>query len=296
MSIAERLSLLSFKFAWAAARFLPKSVFVSLFILAGRFVFWRNGNQIKRLKFNLALVLGSEPDSAQVLSLSRSAFLNYMRYWAELFALASVSNDDLHKYVDFVGLEILQNAVNRGNGVLVVAPHSGNWDLAGAVAATEFGRLTSVAERLKPEELFQLFVKSREPRGIEILPHRGGERPAFEILIDRLVSGGLVGMATDRDMSRSGVPVNFFGAQAKMPSGPARLFQKTNCAVVPVKVFFVGQKTRIEFLSELEMTGTIEADTQVMADVLAEIIRANPNNWFMLQQIWLDHPKEWGGR
>lgn len=296
MRLSETASLIAFKFAWAAGRVIPRYLFITIFVSIGRVVYARNGVSIRRLRFNVARVLGLDIEHPDVVSVSQKAFLNYMRYWAELFCLVKVPNSMLTDHVEIVGLEILQEAQSKGRGVLVVAPHAGNWDLAGAVAAAEFGRLTSVAERLKPEELFQMFVKSREPRGIEILPHKGGDKPAFEVLQERLLAGGLVGMATDRDMSRSGVEVVFFGHTSKMPSGPARLFASTGCAVLGVKVYYSGRKTRIEFLPELSMVGDTTLDTQTMADALAEIITAHPDNWFMLQQIWIDHPVELGGR
>lgn len=287
MKLAERISLIGFKSAWWAGANLPKSFLVTLFVGLAKIGVAKKVQSFKQLQFNIAQVLAQPIESESVSKISRKSFLNYARYWAEMFSLISVSNEDLHDYIDLEGIEILDAALARGKGVLVIAPHSGNWDLAGAAIAHRHGSLTTVAERLKPEELFQLFVKSRRPRGIEILPHRGGEVSAFDSLLKRLREGGFVALATDRDMSRSGVEVEFFGNLAKVPSGPARLFQESGCTVLAVKVFFRGKKTVIDFQPSLSLTGDVKKDTQIMATELERVIKANPDNWFMLQQVFI---------
>ena len=83
---------------------------------------------------------------------------------------------------------------------------------------------TTVAERLKPETLYDRFVAYREGLGMEVLPHSGGS--AFGTLARRLRDGGLVCLVADRDLSASGVEVTFFGetrpdARRARAAGPA---------------------------------------------------------------------------
>ena len=100
-----------------------------------------------------------------------------------------------------------------------------NWDLAGAWVTTELETpFTTVAERLKPETLYDRFVAYREGLGMEVLPHSGGT--AFGTLARRLRDGGLVCLVAERDLSASGVEVRFFGeadpdARRARPAGPA---------------------------------------------------------------------------
>ena len=66
-----------------------------------------------------------------------------------------------------------------GRGVVMALPHSGNWDMAGVWLAQTRGTFTTVAERLKPESLYQRFIDYRESLGFEVLPLSGGEQPAL---------------------------------------------------------------------------------------------------------------------
>src|SRR5690606_6127599 len=116
---------------------------------------------------------------------------------------------------------------SAGRGVIVALPHSGNWDAAGAWVAAHGWPLTTVAERLKPEGLYQRFVAFRNRLGIEIIPTTGSERPPIDLLTERLRAGYVVPLLADRDLSARGVEVTFFGGRTRMPVGPALLALRT---------------------------------------------------------------------
>ena len=80
------------------------------------------------------------------------------------------------------GSEHIRAGLDAGRGVVMPLPHSGNWDMAGVWMVQHFGTFTTVAERLKPESLYQRFIDYRESLGFEMLPLTGGERPPFEVL------------------------------------------------------------------------------------------------------------------
>ena len=74
----------------------------------------------------------------------------------------------------------------NGRGAILALPHSGNWDMAGVWLAQNHGTFTTVAERLKPESLYNRFLAYRESLGFEVVPSsgrrtaavRGAARPA----------------------------------------------------------------------------------------------------------------------
>lgn len=176
---------------------------------------------------------------------------------------------------------------------MLALPHLGNWDLAGAWVTRNLGvPFTTVAERLKPETLYDRFVAYREGLGMEVLPHTGGS--AFGTLARRLRAGGLVCLVADRDLSASGVEVTFFGDTARMPAGPAILAQQTGALLLPVTLWFDAtpvMKGRVHPPVEVPETGTraemTSLMTQALADAFAEGIADHPEDWHMLQRLWL---------
>ena len=127
---------------------------------------------------------------------------------------------------------------------MLALPHSGNWDHAGAWCGATGAPFTTVAERLQPESLYDRFVAFRSSLGMEVLALTGGPRPPFEVLVERLEAGGMLCLLADRDLSARGVEVEFFGATARMPAGPASLCLRTGATLVPVTLAFGARGRR----------------------------------------------------
>src|SRR5690606_22671928 len=106
------------------------------------------------------------------------------------------------------GAADLEAALDRGRGVVIVLPHSGNWDMAGVWLVQNHGGLTTVMERLKPESLFERFVAYRARLGFEVFALTGGEQPPFATLAQRLRENKVVCLLGERDLTGRGVPVD----------------------------------------------------------------------------------------
>jgi KDO2-lipid IV(A) lauroyltransferase len=187
-----------------------------------------------------------------------------------------------------VGHDNLDAALAAGRGAVMALPHSGNWDMAGVWLAHTYGTFTTVAERLKPESLYRRFIDYRESLGFEVLPHSGGERPPFEVLCERLRNNRAVCLMAERDLTRTGVQVDFFGEPTRMPAGPAKLAIATGAALLPSHCWFEDDGWRVWIQPALDCTsGDVGVVTQALADQFTKNIAAHPEDWHMLQPQWL---------
>jgi len=224
---------------------------------------------------------------------SRQAMQSYMRYWNETFALPHWSHGDVADKVEIVHEERLTAAIERGNGVVIALSHSGNWDLAGAWLALTHGGFTTVAERLKPDGLFERFKAHRESLGMEVLAADGGPR-VLATMSTRLREGGTVCLLADRDLNGTGILVNFFNEAAHFPAGPAALAVSTGAALITVRLSYAGDKLVIDFdeslVELLPDTATrhdrVQVLTQQVADQFQAAITAHPTDWHMMQSFW----------
>ena len=128
---------------------------------------------------------------------------------------------------------------------------------------------------------------------MEVLPLTGGAG-TLATLAKRLRAGGLVCLVGDRDLSASGIPVDFLGAGARMPAGPAALAQATGAALLPVTLWYDGtpvMKGRVHEEVAVPEAGTKREKaatmTQALADVWSAGVREHPQDWHMLQRFWL---------
>jgi KDO2-lipid IV(A) lauroyltransferase len=267
---------------WALVRTLPEPAAVRLFQAGADLAAARGGPAVDRLRTNLARVApGRDLDA-----LTREALRSYARYWREVFRLPVTSAERIEQGMRCCGEDRLFDAVAAGRGVVCALPHSGNWDHAAAWLVGRGVRFTTVAERLRPEQLYDRFVAFRESLGMEVLPLTGG-RPPFETLVDRLQAGGTLCLLADRDLSARGVQVEFFGAATRMPAGPASLALRTGAALLPVTLSFRADGWQVVFHPEVAATD-VPTMTQQVADAFAEGIAEAPQDWHMLQRLWLD--------
>ncbi len=292
MSLSDTASQLAFSAGWAAVKHMPEPVVDRVFRAAADRSYRKDGRGVRQLRANLARVMPEAPPSL-LDATTREGLRRYLRYWSEAFRLPAWSADRLRSsFVLESGLERLDAAVASGTGAVMVTSHSGNWDWAAAWACDRYGGLSTVAERLKPEGLYDAFVAYRESLGMEVLPH--GDPETFRILIRRLQEGKLVCLVADRDLSGSGVPVDFFGETASMPAGPATLSLLTGAPIMPVELWHddVGLRGRVHpALPSAEgddRRAQVASITQSMADSFAQSIAAHPADWHMLQRLWLD--------
>ncbi|RVU25371.1 phosphatidylinositol mannoside acyltransferase [Streptomyces antnestii] len=288
----ERLTDALYGAGWSTVKKLPEPVATRLGRTIADIAWKKRGKSVLRLESNLARVV---PDASpeRLKQLSRAGMRSYLRYWMESFRLPSWSPERVRNGFDVDDVHHLTDGLAAGKGVILALPHLANWDLAGAWVTTKLETpFTTVAERLKPETLYDRFVAYRESLGMEVLPHEGGS--AFGTLARRLRAGGLVCLVADRDLSESGVEVKFFGDTARMPAGPAILAQQTGALLLPVTLWYDDSpvmRGRIHPPVEVPGTGTRAEKTSVMAQALADAFAAgiadHPEDWHMLQRLWL---------
>ncbi|MGW6361367.1 phosphatidylinositol mannoside acyltransferase [Streptomyces sp. NPDC055092] len=288
----ERLVDALYGAGWSTVKKLPEPVAVRLGRTIADLTWRRRGKSVLRLESNLARVV---PDASpeRLKELSKAGMRSYLRYWMESFRLPSWGADRVRNGFDISDVHHLTDGLASDKGVILALPHLGNWDLAGAWVTTELETpFTTVAERLKPETLYDRFVAYRESLGMEVLPHEGGS--AFGTLAHRLRAGGLVCLVADRDLSESGVEVKFFGDTARMPAGPALLAQQTGALLLPVTLWYDESpvmRGRVHAPIEVPETGTRAEKTSVMTQALADAfatgIADHPEDWHMLQRLWL---------
>jgi phosphatidylinositol dimannoside acyltransferase len=287
LSLGSRMTDWGYAAGWLTVRAMPE--FAARNMFGAGALYASRGRGPEQLRKNLARVAGVEPEDVPG-SLMRASLSSYARYWREAFRLPSMDLEAIGRAMaeTSVGSEHVVAGLAAGRGVVMALPHSGNWDLAGVWMTQNYGRFTTVAERLKPESLYQRFLDYRESLGFEVIPLSGGEQPPFPLLSERLADNKVVCLMAERDLSRHGVEVDFFGEPTRMPAGPAKLAITTGAALLPTHSWYDGDICRVDIDPPLDTSsGDVGVVTQALADVFARNIAAHPADWHMLQPQWL---------
>ena len=285
----EDLTAVAYFAGWRIVRWLPEKSANRFFEFVADRVSANNGKSFQRLESNLRRVVPGLPDQ-ELRALAKSGMRSYLRYWCDTFRSPDWDANRIQSRVTVNNPELLFEPVRSKRGVIVALPHAGNWDHAGSYFCSHGIPLVTVVERLKPEKLFLKFLKYREAIGMEALPLDGR---VMGTLASRLREGKLVALVADRDLSRNGIDVKFFDGTARMPAGPALLAIRTGADLITAYVSYTETGIHIDFQKILIPSGETESEqvaktVQLCADNFAAGITEHPQDWHMLQRIWVD--------
>jgi len=292
--LKERAVAAGYTLGWSLVCKVPESWSRRGFEFFADLAWRREGPAVRRLETNLVRVLGPDPDGKELRTLSRQALRSYARYWLEVFRLPVMPVDRLVEGMRTEGpFGDAFAKLASGRGIIFALPHMGNWDQAGAwLIANGAGSVTSVVERLKPESVYEKFFAFREGLGMEVLPASGGARP-FGILAQRLRAGKVVVLVADRDVTGTGIEVDFFGEKAMMQPGCAALALQTGAALMPAVLWFeedgwgAGIGPEITVPEAGSRRERIAAMMQEVARFFEDGIRQHPEDWHMLQPVFV---------
>lgn len=291
--VADAGTVLGYRLGWGAVRRMPERAAYALFDKIADLTVARGGAE--RLRSNYATV---RPDlsAKELADLTREGMRAYLRYYCEAFRLPELGPDELARRVRLEGDGPVREVLDAGGSVVCFLGHMGNWDLAGAWATVHLAPVATVAERLEPEAVFKEFLDFRTGLGMTILPLTGGE-PAFPRLRELAKEPIVIPLLADRDLTSTGVEVSFCGQPARMAAGPAALALAEDRPLFPVSIrherlggswgIVVRFHEAVAAPTSGETRTKVEVMTQACADALGEAVRESPQDWHMLQRVFV---------
>ena len=268
---------------------LPTKSGRSVYERAGRLFFRLAPGTRATVAGNQAQVLGRPADDPMVQASTREAFALYARYWFDTFNVLGWSDERVRDAFRFEGIQHVEKGLAEGKGVVIALPHTGNWDVGGRAMGLRVETVVSVAEHLKPERLFELFLDHRIRLGIDIIDlasdHVGRQ------LTQQLEQNRIVALVADRDLSGGGIEVEMFGRTRRMPAGPALLALSAGAPLISGPTY-TTKDGWVEVLTpvSIEPTGRRKDDvvalTRALATAFEKAIAAAPSDWHLFQPGW----------
>ena len=296
-------------FAWKHAHKIPEPLLRGAFNLGADFVWWRRGRGVRRLEANYAKVR-PDLDHKGIRRLSRKGMRSYLRYFREAFTMQAATQKQVCARVRVEGLEYATSVVDHGKGAVLALGHLGNWDLAGAFATPNIAPVLAVAEKLKPERLYDEFVNYRRSIGIEVLGL--GDDGVFEGLVKGAKDGPrIICLLADRDLTSSGIEVDLANHRARVAAGPAAVALAADVELLPLMVRYerlTGARRKVARTpwgivltfyppiprpDDVDMTdkdskraATVQM-TQGWVDAMGDFLTKYTEDWHMLQRVFV---------
>jgi len=257
----------------------------------GCVAFYASRTGATALKENLSHVFGAKANDASVTATALKVFANLSKNYFDLFHKHALDEQAANATVTIRGVDHLGEALENGRGLVLVSAHFGPFDALWQIASALNLNMTIPAEHLKPEKLYQYVCKLRASDRIRLLPIDGPLLGVYRALR----RGETVGVAADRDITRSGILVDFFDAPARLPDGHVQLALRTGAMLTTCFALRQPDNSsliQIEPPLQMEQTGDFERDVRVnVRKVVArmeEWISRYPEQWLMLYPIWRD--------
>lgn len=253
----------------------------------------------KAVRVNMKRVttyMGLKLDDAEVEQRVRKVFHGFGKYLVDFMSLSQLTPADVDRLVDFEGREQLDLVRERKKGALLITAHQGNWELAGAVLVALGYPTTAVAQPMEQKKLNNLFNSYRRKRGINVVPLG---LMVVRQLLDVLSKNEFAALLADRDYTPRNHPIEFFGAPASLPRGPAWISSHYKVPILPG--FLLRQEDdrfKMKMYPILNAAGDQDEETlhRTIRDVLQDGISQDPTQWFIFEDLWDGNPFRGGYR
>jgi lauroyl/myristoyl acyltransferase len=296
-TLKQRAAYWQYRAVWEAAARLPDRAAKGAPARIGRQWFRvaseRQRDQVRR---NLDRVTRGELSSPELDHLVRDAYIGYARYWLDSFRLHTMDGDEVVAASTAEGLHHVDAFRDSGKGGIFATGHLGSWDVGAFFTSQRRWGMVVVAEVVEPRRLFDRFVELRRTAGIDVIPLvRGGD------MLDQLErrvteDGALATLLSDRDLTRKGPIVEFFGEPCRLPPGTAALARRTGRPVSIGAFLTRGEGFHGVVHAPIDIAELpVHEGTQAVAHELETLIARFPDQWHVFVRNWLadrepDHP------
>ena len=238
-----------------------------------------------------------ELDAAQRKQWTQECFAHFGQMLFEFLSLPQILRDEAD-LLEVENEEALTKAIQAEKGVILLAMHSGNWELISAYAKRSGLKMKAATTNFPDPRINELIESQREHGNMEIL--RRGTSTAIRKLLSCLREKEVLVLAIDQDTNVLSTWVPFFGIPAKTPVGAAVFALKTGASVVSYNVIRQPNGTfrmRFETLGNFvrqhpEMEQDVYSVTRKMNLHLEQRIRENPQQWAWFHRRWRHRPVE----
>lgn len=244
---------------------------------------------------SLTIAFAKEKTRQELEQIAKDCFMFMAKSAVELMFLMDKPKA-LMKRVEIVGKNNLDVALAKGNGVILVSAHFGNFPLLLARFSLEGYRTSGIMRPMRDPRVEKIFLKKRERFKVKTI-YSQPRKACVEASIKALRNNEIVFIPIDQNFGTGGVFVEFFGQKAATATGPVVLAQRTKASILPCFILRQEDDTHkiiCEPALELEQARdnqeTIIINIQKLTNLIEAYIRRYPAEWGWIHRRWKSRP------
>jgi KDO2-lipid IV(A) lauroyltransferase len=294
-SIKYSVLVAAIKVLLVAIRLLPRKVSMRAAASLGTLAYKLLKEERGKTLSNLHIAYGGVKSEAEIAAMAREVWINLGKSGVEFaIKMGQEEPEEFFKDIEVTGNEYLQEAFQKGRGILGLISHMGCWE-ATALCLPMLGiPAYAIGKRLGNEKLNALLFESRGKKGVPTLA-RGS---SYKTILRVLSENNLIGILIDQDTDVRGVFVDFYNKPAHTPIGAAMLAMDSGAPVLPMFYLRKPDDTYMFIIEPeipLAMSGNrrqdMEENTRRFHAVIEKYIRKYPTQWVWMHNRWKTTPE-----
>jgi KDO2-lipid IV(A) lauroyltransferase len=280
LKFRHRLEWLGLSLVAKFVPLLPRRVVVGLANFLSRLVFRFDTKGRAISLTNLEAAFGAQYTPAQQLEIARAAYQNFARTMCDLFWARALTKENYRRYIKVENASVLHDLKARGESIVLVCTHHGNFEWGGLAAGFEGATGSIVTERFKNPNISHFFQHCRETSG-----HRMIAQESSMIRLLKVVRrGGVAGLLVDLSLrpNEAATVIDAFGMKMCVTFMQSVLAQRGPAKLVPVEGISLPDGTcRVVFHPPLTIApdATPQQIAQQCWDFFEPTIRTTPAAW-----------------
>lgn len=238
---------------------------------------------------NLRVVLGDTITDKKLSKTARGVFKNFAKYLVDFFRFTRIDKEYIDRYIGLEGLERVDAALTRGKGAILLSAHIGNWELGAAALSLSGYPISAVVLTHQNKKINDFFTRQRM---------RGKMRPieigaTLRACYRTLKGNGLLALLGDRDFTKNGLRIEFFGKIALIPKGPAVFAYREGAAILPTFMVREPDDTFRLFIDEPIYADPRKDEASAIAGLMKQYlasiescVRKYPSQWYIFRDLW----------
>lgn len=249
----------------------------------------------KAVMDNLNIIMSGSKDEKTLRKMARHVFRNFAKYLVDFFRFQKIDEGYVKRFVRLEGEKNLKAALAMGKGVIALSAHIGNWEMGGSALSMAGYPLSAVVLTHQNRMINNFFTRQRLKGKVRPIEIGATLKSCYKILR----SNNLLALLGDRDFTKSGLVLDFFGRPAQIPRGPAAFSYRIGSAILPTFMIRQPDDTFTLFMEEPILPDPSETEdaaivnlTKKYLSVIESYIRAYPTQWHVFRNIWSNNDKE----
>jgi len=243
---------------------------------------------------NIGVITGGAASETDLARMAKDVFRNFAKYLVDFFRFSKIDEAYMKKFIKVDGIENVDKGLAGGKGVIALSAHIGNWELGGFVLSSLRHPMKAVVLTHQNKLINDFFTRQRSIGNMRPVEIGISLRSCYNVL----KNNGLLALLGDRDFSRNGFRIDFFGKKTLIPKGPAAFSSRIGSCIVPCFMIREEDDT-FRLILEPPIFPKSGQNTEAAAielakeytSVIESYVRKYPTQWYMFREVWSNNEK-----